>query len=57
MRHARSVATGEPPFKIYSSIKKKLVVPNTALIASKTAAIPLVDGVLNGTFRSHQLKL
>jgi len=57
MRHARSVATGEPPLNFNPQKEKNVVLPNTAFNAPKSAGIPLFDGVLNTTVRSHQLKL
>ena len=43
--------------KFNSQQEKNVVLPNTTLNASTTAAIPLCVGVLNTTVRSHQLKL
>jgi len=36
--------------------EKKIVPPNSVLNAPKTAGVPLCDGVLHTTVRSHQLK-
>jgi len=44
-------------YKFNPQQEKNIVLPSTALFASKTAGIPLFDGVTKTTERSHHLKL